>query len=178
MSQKAQKHGPKKLLDLLNESSSPSAKGSQKAKKLNKVLVGEATPGAQLKRRAVMGVISDIAGSLITLVHQIQRDRLYKVTVNDQTIYSIKGIATGSASLSDLAIGQRIAAVGQLVEGGGILAKRIHVIPGKATGIFSRFPVATPSATPNQIATPSASPSSTPSATLSPTSTLTPTPTY
>lgn len=152
------KLGVQKLLETITESS----ESGKKPKKLHKVIVLEATGAAQLKRRAVMGVISDIVGNIITLVHQIQRERSWRVLVNEQTVYHIKGIATGSGSLSDLSVGLRIAAVGDLAEDGGILAKRIHVIPGKATGIFRRFPIATPSATPT----------STPSATLTPTPTL------
>lgn len=153
-----EKLGVQKLLETIAESS----ESGKKPKKLHKVIVLEATGAAQLKRRAVMGVISDIVGNIITLVHQIQRERSWRVLVNEQTVYHIKGIATGSGSLSDLSVGLRIAAVGDLAEDGGILAKRIHVIPGKATGIFRRFPIATPSATPT----------STPSATLTPTPAL------
>ena len=156
--QRSKKLGVEKMKEALESTKS----GVGQLKKLSKVSVVQATSAAQLKRRAVMGVISDIIGNIINLVHQIQRDRTYRVLVNEQTVYHIKGIATGSGSLADLSIGQRIAAVGDLAEDGGILAKRIHVIPGKATGIFQRFPIATPSATPT----------STPSATLTPTPTL------
>ena len=166
--EKGKKLGVQKLLEKLAEST----ESGKKPQKLKKVIVREATGAAQLKRRAVMGVISDIVGNIITLVHQIQRSRIYQVSVNEQTVYHIKGIATGSGSLADLAVGQRIAAVGDLADDGGILAKRIHGIPGKATGIFRRFPIATPSATPSGFATPSATPTSTPSATFTPTPTL------
>lgn len=145
--------------------------------KVGKIFVKDASMTAQLKRRAVQGVIADIAGNVLILQHQIQRDKTYTVTVNDQTMIKLKSTsasasansATVSASFSSLAVGQRIAAVGDLNPDGGIVAKIVHVIPGKATGIFKKNPVATPSATlkASPSGSASASPKSTPSASAS-----------
>lgn len=132
--------------------------------KTQKILVREAaaTESAKFKRRAVMGVISALNGNTITLTHQIQRDRTFTVFFDSNTVFKSKSVATTSASL---AVGQRIVAVGSLKDA-GILAKLIHIIPGRATGVFNR-PTVIPTLAPT------ASPSATP--TLSPT--LTPTPT-
>lgn len=117
-----------------------------------KIFVKDASASAQSKRRAVQGLIQSISGNTIILVHQIHRERTYTVFFNEQTIIKMKdSTASGSAQLQP---GMRIAAVGDLVPG-GILAKRIHVIPGKATGIFKKQPFATPS---GGAGTPSATP--------------------
>lgn len=141
--------------------------------KIKKVFVKEASESAQTKRRAVQGVITEINGNVITLAHQIHRERTYTVIVNSETyIQSKSSVSSTSAtlsasdsavsSLSGLQVGQRIVAVGDLDQTGGIIAKRIHIIPGKATGIFKKNPLSTPSAsliaTPSAIATSSASP--------------------
>lgn len=149
--------------------------------KVKKLFVQEATASAQMKRRAVQGMIMDISGSIVTLSHQIQEALLYTIIVNDETVIKTKE-ASESGTLASLAVGQRIVAVGDLSETGGILAKRIHVIPGKATGIFKKQPVATPSAVITSIitATPSAAPTSSATPSTTPTSTLpeeSPTPT-
>ncbi len=132
--------------------------------KVKKIFVKEASNSAQLKRRAVMGIITEINGDALTVAHQIHRDRLYTVIINEQTVIKFKSDtnsdsdeATESADTNNntLAIGQRIAAVGDLNEGGGIIAKMIHIIPGKATGVFKKNPIATPSATIIPTATPS-----------------------
>ncbi|KKS83768.1 MAG: hypothetical protein UV59_C0032G0016 [Candidatus Gottesmanbacteria bacterium GW2011_GWA1_43_11] len=163
------KLGTLKLKDLIALISSDSAVATRGAKlKVKKIFVKEASSSAQLKRRAVMGVITNIQGNTLTLTHQIQRDRTYIVIVSEQTIIHQKASeASGSATLASLSVGMRIAAVGDLNEGGGIIAKRIHIIPGKATGVFNKNPLATPSASliasPSAIATPSALPSISPS---------------
>lgn len=134
-------------------------------KKALKIFVKPATPSAQLKRRAVYGVITGISGQIITLAHPTQRERVYSLLANEQTVIKIKGVV--DATFADLAVGQRIAAVGDLNESGVLVAKRIHIIPGKATGIFERYPVATPTAilTITPTTTPSASPTLTPTET-------------
>jgi hypothetical protein len=165
------KVGALKLKDMLALISTDSTGATAGGKlKIKKIFVKEATTSAQFKRRAVHGVITNIAGSVLTLAHQIQRERTYSVIVTDQTFIKIKATdeATGSGTLASLTVGQRIVAVGDLNPDGGIIAKRIHVIPGKATGIFRRLPVSTPSA--SLIATPAAS------ATASSTPTLAPSP--
>ncbi len=131
-----------------------------------------ATGAANLSRNAVSGVITAISGSAITVSHLIQRDRTWIVSVNAQTQITGKDTASGSATL---AVGMRIAAVGQPTSD-GLLAQRIHIIPGKAIGVFNRFPVATGSgqASPSAVASPSASPILLPTETA--TSSATPTP--
>ena len=117
------------------------------AKKALKIFVRQATSSAalrQMKRRAVEGVITNISGNTITLTHQIQRDRVYTLLVSPLTIVKIKGVVNGT--ITDLAIGQRVTAVGDLNENGMLVATRIHLIPGKATGIFQKYPISTPSA--------------------------------
>lgn len=106
-----------------------------------KILVREtaASVSAQLKRRAVMGVISALDGDTITLTHQIQRDRTYTVFFDSNTVVKSKSTATSSAAL---AVGQRIIAVGSIKDT-GILARLIYIIPGRAA-----TPSASPSATP------------------------------
>lgn len=155
---------------------------TESGKKVVKIFVRQATDSAQakqMKRRAIQGVITNITGGTITLAHQIQRERVYTLLVDAQTVIKIKGVE--EATLADLAVGQRIAAVGDLNEEGKLIAKRIHVIPGKATGIFEKQPVATPSATITPTSTPSATPTTTveptPTPTLEPTATPTETPT-
>lgn len=139
-----------------------------KAKRLVRVFVKEASAAAQSKRRAVHGVITKINGLTLTIAHQTHRERIYQVTADAATVIKLKGVQ--DAIFSSLQVGQRIAAVGDLTSGGGILAKRIHVIPGKAKGIFRRFPVATSSAQPSASAsaTPTASASATPEASSTP----------
>lgn len=134
---------------ILSEESSDSGK----IKKAVKVFVKEATAAAQLKKKAVHGVITGISGSTLTVAHQIQRERINQVLVTASTLIKMKssGVgseATGSAGAGGLTVGMRIVAVGEPNAAGALVARRIHVIPGKATGIFRRLPVASPSGTP------------------------------
>lgn len=131
--------------------------------KLLKVSVSESTVSAQSKRRAVQGIISSIDGSVITLVHQIQRDRTYQLLFFGATIIQTKSEKSASSSAS-LVPGIRIVAVGDLNSSGQIVAKRIKIIPGKATGIFKKNPLSTQSATIS--ATPGPIPDSTTSAAI------------
>jgi len=142
------------------------------AKKAIKIFVRQASSSAQLKlskRHAVAGVIIALDGSTITIAHQIHRERTWTLLVNAQTVIKIKG--TTDATLAELQVGQRIAAVGDLNEEGLLVAKRIHVIPGKATGLFEKNPLATPSGT--LTGTPTGTPSATPTTTVEPTPTPT-----
>lgn len=166
---KETKLGATKLKDLLLQSGTESGK----VKGLKNVKLSEASPSAQLrKRHAIQGLISEIGGNVITLVHQIQQDRVNFVLTNSQTVITGKGIdASGSATLT---VGQRIAAVGENTDE-GLLAKRIHIIPGKATGVFNKQPDATPSSEITPTATVSGSPTATPTATETATPTFTPT---
>lgn len=170
-----------KLNDMVAVLATPSAGATESGKpgKAVKVFVrqlAEASTSAQGKRHAVHGIITGINNNIITLMHQIQQDRFFSVSFNSETVVSIKGIP--NATTANLELGQRIAAVGVLSSDGKLLAKRIHVIPGKAIGVMKKLPISTPSATaaisptPTNAATPSATPTATAAAT--PTSTLSP----
>ena len=63
--QRSKKLGVEKMKEALESTKS----GVGQLKKLSKVSVVQATSAAQLKRRAVMGVLSDIIGNIINLVH-------------------------------------------------------------------------------------------------------------
>ncbi|MFC1711338.1 DUF5666 domain-containing protein [Patescibacteria group bacterium] len=141
------------------------ASGSPKLKRALKVFHREATASAQLNRRALQGVITSLSASSITIAHQTQRDRVTTILINNDTAYKLKGVE--DASLTDLTLGQRIVVIGDRDEAGVLTARRVHVIPGKAIGIFKRLPVATESAEleSSPEATPASSPESTPSAT-------------
>ncbi|OGG05716.1 hypothetical protein A2872_04720 [Candidatus Gottesmanbacteria bacterium RIFCSPHIGHO2_01_FULL_42_12] len=119
-------------------------------KKALKIFVKEGTPSGQLKRRAVQGVITGISGNVITLAHQTKQERKFNVLMDSQTIIKSKNSASGSAAL---VVGVRIVAMGTPTEA-GLLAKLIHVIPGKATGVFRKNPVSTSSATVSATPTP------------------------
>jgi hypothetical protein len=142
-----------------------------------KIYVQTATDSAGLKifsRKAVQGIVIDINGQLITLAHQIQRERHYAITVDDQTVFKING--TIDAALSDIQVGQRLIAFGDINPDGGIVARRIHIIPGLAEGIVDRLPVTpaitvAPSITPMATLAPNATPSATPAVTATPSAT-------
>lgn len=153
--------------------------------KLGRLSVHSATPGASLKRRAVYGVITAVQGDVLTLAHPIQRNRTVSITVNAQTV--IQGRGT-TLTVADLTVRTRIIAFGTR-QAAGLLATRIQVIPGRATGIGSKFPSPTlGAASPTLTAVPtgSGSPSATPIVTqqaptetpapVVPTDTPTPTP--
>lgn len=162
---RSRKIGPAKVREILSQINSNRLATISAKLKTRRINVTAASSSAQLKRRAVMGVIAEIKGNILTLTHQIKTGSKYTVILTPDTIIKSKS-ATSSASLI---VGLRIAVVGDPgVE--GITARLIHIIPGLATGIFNRQPIATPSAFPSVI--PTASPTATPSATPS----LTPTP--
>jgi hypothetical protein len=126
---------------------------------------GSATISATLKpaRRAVYGLVREINGNILTVSHPLKDNPRYKVQVIDTTLIKIKGLA--APTLADIKVGDRVAAVGNW-SNDILVAKRVHVIPGKAVGLFER--ISTKSATPSATATPTA--------TLTPTATPTPTP--
>lgn len=135
------KVGVKAIRELQTASSTNSATlTKQQIKKLESTV---ASTGATLKRHAISGVITSVGEGQITISHQIQTDRVNTIYYNASTAVAIKGII--NATTSDLAAGMRIAVVGELVDG-ILLAKRIHVIPGKAKGVIKKLPVASPSA--------------------------------
>ena len=142
----------------------PSANATKSARLLLiRSATGSATTSAGLaaKRRAVYGLIREINGTVLTISHPIKDNPKYQVEVIDLTQIKIKGIA--APTLGDLKVGDRVSAVG-IWDGDILVAKIVHVIPGKATGLFNK--VGTPSAT--VTATPSATPTATASATPTP----------
>lgn len=157
----------KDMIAIIATDSGKVASDGAKIKKAIKVFVKSATESASLKRRAVHGIISNISGNQITVVHQIHNDRVYTFSINENTIIKSKSKIVSSSSLQ---VGQRIVAVGDLSEG-GLVAKLVHIIPGKAIGVFRRSGVATPSATifpsPGITATPSVTLIVTPTSTAS-----------
>ena len=171
------KLGPAKLQATLFNESTGSGKQAGKTIRLQNLSMVQATSGAQMKRRAVSGIISAISDGTITLVHQIQQDRIYTVYYNAATVVTMKGAE--STTGANLTINMRIAAVGEL-SGGGILAKRIHVIPGKAIGVYNKSGIATGSGlltvTPSPEATQTGTPTATPTSILTITDTPTDTP--
>jgi hypothetical protein len=142
--------------------------------KVKRVETQEASSGATLKRHAISGVITAVVDGMITVAHPIQRDRVFDIYHNINTLITIKGV--DSASASALTVGMRLTSVGEPIDN-GILAKRIHAIPGKATGVFTKNPVATESADPDPSTSPTISPTTTTTpAPVTPTATNTPTP--
>jgi hypothetical protein len=165
---------------MLKTESTGSGSVSTASAKFRKMAVLEASAASTLKRNALSGVITAVGNGFITVAHQIQRDRIYTVYFNTFTSVTAKDQNTA------LAVGMRVACVGEPIDN-GLLAKLIHIIPGSATGIFNRLPVASGGAdlrvSPTLSATVSASPTkpATPSATvkvtIAPTVTSTPVPT-
>lgn len=146
----------KNMLRNASESGTASLSGEVK-----KFAVKQASPAAQMKRHAVSGIISGLADGEITLVHQIQRERTYTVFYTPETVVHSKSSDTPMEAT--LTLGMRIAVVGELSDAGELIAKRIHIIPGKAVGIFSKQPLSTQSG--EQSASPSTTISVSPSAT-------------
>lgn len=153
------KLGAARIREMLSDGATNSAK--TRGRSLVAMDAKEASRGARLSRHAVMGVITELAPGVITLSHQVQRELVSVVLYNASTIFSVKGITNASAA--NLAVGMRITAVGLRSEE-GLLAKLVHVIPGNATGVFNKAPVATVSAT--------TFPTSTPIEEASPTATI------
>lgn len=171
------KLGAAHLKDLIEKLSSDSSTLDRSVGKVAKVRVSVASEGATLKRHALQGVITAVGDGVITVAHQIHRERVNQVFVSDATLIKMKD--NPSATFADLAVGQRVAAVGYPTDG-GLDATRIHVIPGLATGIFDKQPVGSGSGETLTV-TPSITDTATPSPTFEPvvteTPTLTPTPT-
>lgn len=148
--------GKGKLTVLESDESHDATKGA-KLKKIEKLVIKEATASALSKRRAIQGLINSISGSIINLVHQIHRERTFQVIFGDATLIKFKSeVSSDSAKLQ---VGQRIVAVGDLNASGQLVAKRIHIIPGKAGGILKKNPIASGSASPEATSSPIPSPS-------------------
>lgn len=129
---KPKKIGTAKLKEMLASQSSTSAT----VKKLNKFQVQSASSSAVMKRHAVMGVITALSEGSITIAHQIQSERVSTILYNGTTIISGKDIS--SSSSAQFEVGMRITAVG-IPSDAGLLATRIHIIPGKAIGVINRL---------------------------------------
>ncbi|MBI4058585.1 hypothetical protein HY408_02355 [Candidatus Gottesmanbacteria bacterium] len=158
----------KDMIALISSDSGKTSTGSAVVEKVTKIYVKEASTSAQRRRQAVAGVITGISGSEVTIAHLVQRDRIWKLSVSaDTKVVSKDGESTG---VSGLEIGMRIAAVGDRTESGILATRRVHVIPGKARGVFEKNPVLSvlPTPTASVSATPSASASATPSTVVSP----------
>ena len=126
---------------------------SGKGKKALVIFAKDATVSAQLKRKAVQGIVLENNSGTLTIAHQTQRSRKNIVLTDSDTIVKFKSTI---ASASAIAVGDRIAAMGLPNSLGQLLARLIHIIPGKASGILQKFPLATPTAT--STATPSTQP--------------------
>jgi hypothetical protein len=107
---------------------------------LEKMNIRTSTSGASLSRHAIMGVITSIANGVITIAHPIQQDRVSTILYNASTVFSVKGVAHTTAL--DVAEGMRIVVIG-IPSNDGLLAVRIHVVPGKTKEIIIRPPNAT-----------------------------------
>lgn len=156
------KIGPAKLREYLMLEGTGSAVVKQV--KFERLTVREATPGAQMKRHAVSGVITELGQGFVVISHQIQTERAWTIYYNTGTVVKIKDVE--NATGADLKVGMRIAAVGEPLDTGGLLAKRIHVIPGKAIGVYEKQPEASEGGnldlTPTPVATATATPETTP----------------
>lgn len=173
---KQEKIGAGKIKEMLTLDSTQSGAPG----KLKHFKVQEASQAAVMKRHAVSGVITQLGAGTLTIAHQIQTDRTTVILFNANTI--ITGKSDAASGSGQLQTGVRITAVG-IPSAEGLLATRIHIIPGRAIGVFNKFPVATDdgefiTGTPSAAATPTATlmPTETPEATESVTPTLTNTP--
>lgn len=124
----------------------------------NLILVKPATGSAEVRetrRRAVYGLVREINGNILVVSQPTRDNPRYNVEVVEGTVIKIKGLA--AATIGNIKVGDRVAAVGKW-SGDNLVAKRVHVIPGRAIGLLER--IATGSATPSASLTPS--PSSSP----------------
>lgn len=97
-------------------------------------------------KHSVFGEVKKVSGSEITISHIIHKDKPETtVKVTDDTKIKIKG--KESASIEDVKVGDKVAASGTVDDKGVIIAKRLFVIPGKASGVKPQE--ATKSATPS-----------------------------
>lgn len=148
---------------------SAEATGGASVRKAVKVYIKSADTQT-LKRQAIQGVITNLTATTITLAHQIHRDRVYQIAIDSTTAVTMKGVA--NATIANLAIAQRVVVIGSAKETGIYTATAIHIIPGKATGIFNKQPVVAP--TSSLTVTPETS--ITPSLSVTPTGTISGTP--
>lgn len=129
------------------------ASGEGGLKRAIKIFVKPASESGELsqsKREAIQGIVTNISGNTLTVTHQIQRNRVFTVILNSQTVIKFNGVADATASA--IQVGQRIVAMGENTGNNTIVAKRVIVIPGKATGILEHEPL--PTETPEATASP------------------------
>ncbi len=130
-----------------------------------KVFFASATDSARLlmsKRRAVQGVVTAVNGLTVTLTHPTRAGRQFTVLTDTHTIFTFKNTAI---SLAEITVGSRLIAVGDTTGPDSVLARRILLIPGNASGLFVNHPLATPSAVPETFLTSTPAPVASPSAT-------------
>lgn len=159
---KPTKYGPQNLKNIVARSVSDSgqvASPGARGRRLGKLKTKKATPSGQLRRRAVSGVITGIDANVLTIAHLIHRERIYQVVVADTTVITMKG--KSAPTIADLTLGQRVTAVGDYADG-KLTARRIHVIPGTAVGIFLTQPVSTATVAPTNTEVPTAAPTASP----------------
>ncbi len=160
-----EKRGAIEVRKLLTKEATKEARIAQEVR-VKRILAREATGAAILKRHAVSGVITALGDSQITIAHLVMRDRTYTVYYNANTV--ITSPDAGSGAIPVLSTGLRVAVVGE-PDGDDLLATRIHIIPGKATGVKVRvtpasgsgFLEASPSAIPSPPDIPDTSPTPT-----------------
>lgn len=133
--------GQLKKDDKIAAIASASASASESAK-LIIVKEGTASATAKQNRKAIYGLVREITGDIIVVSHPLKDNPRYRIRVVAGTYIKIKGLA--SATIADIRVGDRLAAVGEWADD-ALVVKKIHVIPGKAVGLMER--VATKSAT-------------------------------
>lgn len=113
------------------ENSQKTASGSAD-QQASKIYIKETT-GVK-KRNSIQGIVLSINENTLTLIHQVQTNRQYQIVLNENTIYKIKNVE--NPTVIDLKTGYRIVVIGDNNDDSSITAKRIHVIPAQADGIF------------------------------------------
>lgn len=159
---KPTKYGPQNLRNIISRSVTDSAQVSSpgaKGRRIGQLKTKKATPSAQLRRRAVSGVITGIEANVLTIAHLVHRERIYQVVATDTTVFTMKG--NNAPAIADLKLGDRVTAVGDYADG-KLTARRIHVIPGAASGIFLTQPVSTATVAPTNTVVPTAAPTASP----------------
>jgi len=181
------KMGKEKMRELAEANSTGVSEGTpsgQMAKKapdapstqVYQVQVVPVSPSMVQKRRAISGIITQLNETTIVIAHPNQRERTYVLYINPATVVKSRDSIIPTA---DLAVGNRVVAVGESVTG-GLLASRVHVIPGLATGLMQRQPVTqtTPvSTSPTPLISPTLTGAPIPTVTTSPSPTGVATPT-
>ncbi|HOZ03544.1 MAG TPA: hypothetical protein PKX78_03565 [Candidatus Woesebacteria bacterium] len=194
---RVEKLGVNKLMSELNQEGTASA-GFEEQERFQNMQAEPATETAEMRRHAVSGVVTSVEEGKLVLSHQVHRERVNTIYLNSSTIISSKGGV--GLTVAEITVGMRLAVVG-IPSDDGLLASRVHVIPGLASGVFEKNPVPTgvdgdasltpapttsvsvtpaalsPSPSSSVSITPETSPSPTevPSATVTPTESISPT---